>query len=276
MANSYSGDTIISGGTLIVGDDEAIPNGVGKGNVEVNGTLDLSGLSVTVNGLSGSGTVTSKLTENATLTVGGNDQTSEFDGVIQDGSSGGTVAREKVGSGTLTLTGPNAFSGDTTISGGTLSFDAGTLDSTASIVFEGGTLQWYGSNTEDVSALIGSIDSGQSAILDTNGNDVTFTTALTGDGGLTKIGDGTLTLTWPVTNTYTGNTTIVGGTLSFDTGTLDDTAGIIFEGGALQWYGSNTEDISARIDPIDSGQSAILDTNGNSVPFFTGLPGTVV
>ena len=52
----------------------------------------------------------------------------------------------KIGSGTLTLTGPNAFSGDTTIGGGTLSFDTGTLDSTASIVFEGGSLQWYGSN----------------------------------------------------------------------------------------------------------------------------------
>ena len=253
--NSYSGDTIISDGTLIVGDVEAIPNGAGMGNVEVDGTLDLGGLSITVNGLSGSGTVTSESTENATLTVGGNDQTSEFDGAIQDGSSSGTVALAKIGSGTLTLTGPNAFSGDTTIGGGTLSFDTGTLDSTASIVFEGGSLQWYGSNTEDISALIAPIDSGESAILDTNGNDVTFNTALAGDGGLTKIGDGTLTLTPTTADTYLGPTALQGGTLELG---LNAQAAVLQDGGADIQSGSMLFDYtSSSNDPASTIQAQL-------------------
>ena len=69
-----------------------------------------------------------------------------------------------------------------------------------------------------MSASIGSVDSGESAILDTNGNDVTFATALTGDGGLVKIGDGTLTLS--VANSYLGATVVGGGTLSFDNETV--------------------------------------------------------
>ena len=130
--------------------------------------------------------------------------------------------------GTLTFRATNAYTGSTTIGGGTLSFNTGILDHTSGIIFEGGSLQWYGPNNEDISALIGPIDSGQSAILDTNGNSVPFFTGLAGDGGLTKIGDGTLT--FRAANAYTGSTTIGGGTLSFDTGTLDHTSGIILRG----------------------------------------------
>ena len=86
-----------------------------------------------------------------------------------------------------------------------MSFANRSLDHTSSIVFAGGALQWYGSNQEDMSAHIASLGSG-SAVLDTNGNFVTFDTGLTGSGGLTKKGAGTLTLN--VANTYTGVTTI--------------------------------------------------------------------
>ena len=44
MANSYSGDTTISAGTLKEGVAGAIPSGAGKGNVIDNGTLDLNGI----------------------------------------------------------------------------------------------------------------------------------------------------------------------------------------------------------------------------------------
>ena len=60
VAGSYAGNTIVGAdGTLAVGNAGAIPSGPNMGNVDVEGTLDLMGNSITVNGLSGSGTVTS-------------------------------------------------------------------------------------------------------------------------------------------------------------------------------------------------------------------------
>jgi hypothetical protein len=67
-ANSYSGDTVIESqngaggsGVLKVGNANAIPHGSGKGNVTLSlagnadGSLDLNGTSLTINGLSGGG-----------------------------------------------------------------------------------------------------------------------------------------------------------------------------------------------------------------------------
>jgi autotransporter-associated beta strand protein len=118
-ANTYSGDTIISAGRLVVGSPTAIPSDPDKGNVTVDGTLDLNGKDVTLNGLSGSGTVTSGTGAGITLTVGGNDQTSQFSGLIEDGAAG-PVALSKIGAGTLTLAATNTYSGGETVSGGTL------------------------------------------------------------------------------------------------------------------------------------------------------------
>ena len=102
-ANTYSGNTTISAGTLQLGAANVIPNGAGKGDVTVTGMFDLNTFSDTINGLSGAGTVTSGAAGTPTLTVGNNNDTSTFSGVIQNGS--GTVALTKAGSGTLTLSG---------------------------------------------------------------------------------------------------------------------------------------------------------------------------
>jgi len=54
------------------------------------------------------------------LTVGSNNLTTTFSGVIQDGDEGIGGSLTKMGTGTLTLTGPNTYTGSTTITGGTL------------------------------------------------------------------------------------------------------------------------------------------------------------
>ena len=60
-ANDYSGDTVITNGTLKLGTSNVIPDGAGKGKVimSVGTTLDLSGNNDRINNLSGYGTVTS-------------------------------------------------------------------------------------------------------------------------------------------------------------------------------------------------------------------------
>lgn len=126
-ANAWTGATTISANSRVeLGNSEVIPDGSGKGNLTVNGNLVLktsSGDSTeTVNGLSGSGSITrTGTTGTSTLVAGGNDAGGTFTGPITDGS--GKLALTKIGSGTLALSGPNTYSGLTTVSGGTLQLD---------------------------------------------------------------------------------------------------------------------------------------------------------
>ena len=116
--NTYSGPTLISAGTLQLGNAAALPHGAGKNAVRVDGTLDLNGFSATINGLIGTGTVTSSDAGGVTLTAGDGNASSSFTGLIQDGS--GTVGLTKTGTGTLTLTGLSTYTGKTTVLDGTL------------------------------------------------------------------------------------------------------------------------------------------------------------
>ena len=148
-ANGYSGGTTVSVGTLKVGNISAIPSGTGKGNLAVNGTLDLNGYSVTVNGVTGSGTVTSSVPGAVTLTAGANNQTSTFSGVIQTGS--GTVALTKTGTGVLTLSGNSTYTGPTDVQGGTLCLN-GNLNSP--VTDHGGNVTGWFFRDPDLAAAV--------------------------------------------------------------------------------------------------------------------------
>src|SRR5207244_10868492 len=98
--------------------------GSGKGNVTVTGTLDLNTFSETINGLSGAGIVDTVAGGTPTLTVGNNNATSTFSGVIKN--TAGTLSLVKTGSGALTLSGANTYSGGTSLNAGTLVFGSTT------------------------------------------------------------------------------------------------------------------------------------------------------
>jgi autotransporter-associated beta strand protein len=134
-ANSYAGNTTVStaASALTLGAANQIPHGTGKGNLIVtSGAFKMGGFSETINGLSGAGIVDGT-SGTPTLTVGDNDATgldNTFDGVITD--TAGTLALTKTGTGTLTLTNANSYSGDTTITRGTLSLGNGTTNTSLS------------------------------------------------------------------------------------------------------------------------------------------------
>ncbi|MDW8309972.1 MAG: autotransporter-associated beta strand repeat-containing protein, partial [Verrucomicrobiales bacterium] len=131
LSNSWTGDTEINRGSLRTLHANAIPSGPGRGNVimQVVGgapTLDLGNVSPQINALI-STAVTATVTCHAfftsgtsTLTLGNNDASGSFAGVIANSTGGRVVALTKVGTGTQTLTGVNTYSGATTVNGGML------------------------------------------------------------------------------------------------------------------------------------------------------------
>lgn len=127
------------------------------------------------------------------------------------------------------------------------------------INFNGGTLQALGNSTNFLNNVgianptakpfVTQVQAG-GAVIDTNGHTITITRGLTHDatagaaatdGGLTKIGAGTLTLS--AANTYTGATTITAGSLQVGNGT----AGSIAATGAVN---------------VSNGATLITDNNG--------------
>ncbi|EDC1110513.1 autotransporter outer membrane beta-barrel domain-containing protein [Salmonella enterica subsp. enterica serovar Senftenberg] len=229
-ANSYTGGTTISGGTLVASNVEAL----GTGDITDNATLELSTGGDFANNIGGTGSVvksgdktltlsgsntytggttisggtlvatnvealgTGNVTDNATLelSTGG-----DFANNI-----GGTGSVVKSGDETLTLSGANSYTGGTTISGGTLvatNVDAlGTGDVTDNATLE----------------------------LNTGGD---FDNAISGSGQVVKSGDKTLTLSGA--NSYSGATTISGGTLiathvnALGTGAIDNRASLLLD-----------------------------------------------
>ncbi len=90
--------------------------------------------------------------------------------------------------------------------------DPNALASTTAISFGGGTLQFTANNTHDYSNIFSNAPS-QPISIDTNGQSVTFASALTSSGGsLTKLGAGTLALT-NAGNSFDGGLFVQNGTL---------------------------------------------------------------
>jgi autotransporter-associated beta strand protein len=235
-ANTYTGGTKISEGTLKLGTG---------------------------------GSIVGNITNNATLAI---DRTDAFNfaGVIS-----GTGALEKAGAGTTTLSGDNTYTGTTTVSAGTLNIGAGgttgsiagnltnnamvtfnrsnavtyagNISGSGSLVQQGsGTTTLTGSSTHTggttVSAGTLSIGSGgttgsitgdmtnNATVTFNRSNAVTYDGTLSGSGDVVKLGAGTATFTGD--NRYTGATTVSAGTLLINGDQADATGGITVASGA--------------------------------------------
>ncbi|ECD4981824.1 fibronectin-binding autotransporter adhesin ShdA [Salmonella enterica subsp. enterica serovar Wentworth] len=266
--NTYSGGTTITGGTLTA--DHA--DSLGSGAVANSGVLQV-GEGELENTLSGSGSLVK--TGSGELTLSGDN---DYSGgtIISDGTliadnadslGAGAVANSgvlqvgegelentlsgsgslvKTGTGELTLSGDNGYSGGTTITGGTLIADnadslgtgavansgvlqvgegelENTLSGSGSLVktgtgeltlsgdnsYSGGTTITDGTLTADHADSLGTGAVANSGVLQVGEGELENT--LSGSGSLVKTGTGELTLSGD--NSYSGDTTIADGTL---------------------------------------------------------------
>lgn len=271
---AVTGNTTVTGGTvdLDAGSDlsDSGTLAVSGGAVNVNtaetlGALDADGGTVTANATLTVGRLTGDAGGSVVTTatgdlIAGNGDNSTFAGVIS-----GLGAFEKVGSGTLTLTGAQAFAGATTITAGQLALTgSGTLASTGITIAAGGSLRsdggalaagsvitngglpgaatapfglmLTGGGAETIAALGGAGTTNLSA-----GSVLTLTTgasaisgSISGAGGLTVAGTSATTLSGA--NTHTGPTTVngAGAVLTLTGGAaIADTAAVTVTAGTL-------------------------------------------
>jgi fibronectin-binding autotransporter adhesin len=239
-ANAYLGGTTVSNGTLQVGVAEAIPS-AGSGNVAVysSGTIDLNGFNNTINGLSGNGSVDVTTGGNSVLTVGDNDSSGAFSGVLKNTS--GALALVKLGAGSQTLSAANTLAGGVTLSAGTLvaanpnslGTNVATVNSGTLVVpndlFLGGLTGGGGSVANNTTTTTNTIVINGDAVTTFGG---TIVNGSGGGGVAVKILTGSLTLSG--VNTYTGGTTVgSGASLLIANGPAAVTGGVIASNGAV-------------------------------------------
>ena len=200
------------------------------------------------------------------ISIDTNSQNVTYASALAASNSGGLT---KLGAGTLTLKAANLDTGTTTFGGGTLNLgNAGALPSTGNLTFTGGTLQYSTVNTTDYSSRI--VNSSSAISIDTNGQNLTYASALdvSNSGGFTKLGAGTLTLA--AANLDTGTTTFGAGTVNLGSaGAIAAAGNVTFTGGTLQYSAVNTTDYSSRI--VNSSGAISLDTNGQNITFAGAL-----
>ena len=240
VTGSYSGATTVSAGSLRITTGASL--GTAAGQTSANGgTLDLNGLALatteTIN-LSGTGdggvgaltgTGTSSLAATNTLTLTGNASlggagTLTLNGVI--GETGGARNLTKTGAGTVILAASNNYSGVTTIAQGTLQAAAvNVLANSSGLSLNAATsfnLAGFDQAVAKLDGVAGSVVTNNSAAvadlatLTITAGGGSFAGNITESGGdalsLTKSGVGTQILAGSA-NTYTGPTTVSGGTL---------------------------------------------------------------
>ncbi|MCU0796348.1 MAG: autotransporter-associated beta strand repeat-containing protein [Akkermansiaceae bacterium] len=167
--------------------------------------------------------------------VGGSfNQTDAADPVVVgfDGQGTLNIGATFNANGTGILLGQNATgSGSVSVTTGGLLIvrDITTGAGAGSLVINGGTLRALENNANFVNVPSVAIQA-SGATVDTNGFDVTIPSALSGVGGLTKSGVGTLVLDGA--SIYEGNTTLNQGVLSLTNPVLDDDSSVVIATGA--------------------------------------------
>ncbi len=299
--HTFTGGLLIKNGEIFMG--QSSTNVINSANVvtlgdnvaNTSGSLDMRTMSQNIAGLAsvGSGTANRVRSSSgaATLTLSGATGTSSFNGAIQD-----SISLVKTGGSTQILSGPNTYSGGTTLTSGTLQFaKTNSMSATGAVAVGTGTTLAVNagasgefSNLTSGSGSIGGLlagTGGQGAAVTYSGNvtlgidttnaggSLTYSGILGNVGttlGLNKLGSGTLVL--DQANTYSGVTYLTNGTLRINNNTaLGTTTGnTVVAPGAELFVATTALSVAEAFDIAGTGVTGAIHIGGNAAVGFTG------
>jgi autotransporter-associated beta strand protein len=252
-SSTYSGSTTVNAGTLKAG---VITNAFGSASAIVmanisGAILDITGFDNTIGSLTGGGGTGGNITLGAaTLTIGSNNTSpAAYAGIIS-----GTGAITKQGTGTLTLSGANTYTGVTTISAGVLKLGASSSSSASGplgtnaggvVVSSGAALDLggfsYTSTATEPLSISGTGISNGGAITNSSGTTSTYIGVITFTSAASIVGDaGLIAITGTPATGTTGIT--LGGTAGGSVSTIIAGARTLTKEGTGTWTlsGANT------------------------------------
>ena len=268
IANTYAGTTTINSGTLILGANQST-----TGATIINGGTLVAGTGTA--GAPGSGSIT--------INSGGNLVFNRSDDVVVGNSITGSGPVFKTGTGSLELTGTSTYTGNTTISAGTISVNnAGTVGSSLGATVNGGAVNIPIGSTLDIA----NVNSGTNTI---NFLQKPFNVAGNGNGSGVIVNNGTTQFNaFRVINltgdaTFSGSqrfdmranpTTALGGTLTLAGHTLHINNGLTFglvgiavDNGTIELDGG-TLSLETATQALADPNSAIVLTSGSHLQFY--------
>ena len=179
-ANTYCGNTLISGGTLALGNTWALQNSTL--DTSGSGSLNFGSLtSATFGGLTGPGTLSLANTASAALalSVGNNNASTTYSGMLN-----GAGSLTKVGTGTLLFSGSSTYTGTTTINSGVLAAGAvNTLSGSSGMAISGGTL-----DASDYAIVVKSLNMTSSGCLNLGPANLLTVSGTATFGGILNVG----------------------------------------------------------------------------------------
>lgn len=288
--NSFTGSVTVNAGVLqvsfptgpvnsAIGDTSAVILNGGVINVFKNETIG------SLSGAAGTGVF---LYDTTTLTTGGDNTSTTHSGVISE--SGGAGSLVKTGTGTLTLSGNNSYTGGTQVQAGTVRIQHANALGTGQVQMSGGTtLDIGGGLFFDVPIdITGNVTFNQSGFVPS-----AYLDTITGTGSLVKTGNGEFELA--AASNYAGSTTVNGGELRIsgsiasalvtgnnaavievDGGSLADTAAVVLNGTSnLTLTGSETIGslAGAAGATVTLGASTLTTGNASNTEFGGGISG---
>ncbi|HRQ80266.1 MAG TPA: putative Ig domain-containing protein, partial [Azospirillaceae bacterium] len=268
--NTYTGATTISAGTLVVERSGGSIADTSAVTVASGAVFYTDGADETIGSLAGAGTVT---LNGGSLTVGLDNTSTEFSGVIEDFGGAHRGDLTKIGTGTLTLSGANTYNGTTMVTAGTLAIAVDTNLGSGVVQLNGGTLSLTESGEYDNNIVI-TIDPGIISVA--AGKEATLTGTLDDESNsgadLWKEGAGTLILA------NTANEAGLTGDIWVNDGEVQIESDDALPGGTIYLADGKELDVTGDTEINNAftlnGDASINTADGKTVTLSGGVAGT--